>query len=121
MRLAIVGSTCLKGNWKALNLVEYLILLHELEVGVGNLTIVSGGAEGIDSMAELWAKTYGINFVGYYPEGKGWVHYNKRNRLIAENCDRLIRIVGTCTSTYGSGWTRDLAAKLGVPCAEFVI
>ena len=116
MRLAIVGSTKLAGNKEALRIIEEVLDHYQPTV------VVSGGAEGIDLMAEEAATRRGIETKIHLPKVAGWENgYKPRNLLIAKDCDVLVRIVASDAQTYGSGWTRDRAVDLGKPTKEFVV
>lgn len=115
MKLAIVGSVCLKDNEAAQDKIEFVIGTYK------PTEVVSGGAKGIDTMAVEYAKSIGIATKEYLPRAKGWNHYRVRNIQIARYCDRLVRIYSTKSKTYGSGWTKDFAEKLGKPTEEFEI
>lgn len=79
-------------------------------------------APGIDSMAEECTKKRGIDFQGFPPKVQRWEDgFKPRNLAMAETCTYLIRIVSSKTQTYGSGWTRDQAKRLGKPTEEFII
>lgn len=112
MILAIVGSTMLEGHETA-----YLIIDDYIERKNPD-KIISGGAIGIDSMAIELAMAYGIDYEEYLPEQPSWTYYRKRNTQIAHNCDELLRVPCLRSKTYGSGWTRDLAKRLGKPTYE---
>lgn len=120
MRLAIVGSQLLK-NEGALQIIRELFELYKPTV------LVSGGAEGIDSMAEAYAKEVGVATDIYRPEVFQWEDrghrkgFRSRNIQIADNCDVLIRIANKAGKTYGSGWTRDRARSLGKFTEEYVL
>lgn len=76
--------------------------------------VVSGGAIGIDSMAVAIARSMGIPYEVFLPKEKSWEGgFKPRNILIAQACDKLLRVVAKSSTTYGSGWTRDYAAGLG--------
>lgn len=81
MKIAIVGSRNLTIN----NL--------EMFVPDGVCEIVSGGAKGIDTCAENYAKSHGIKFTVFLPEyqkfGKKFAPI-KRNIDIIEYCDSVI-------------------------------
>jgi hypothetical protein len=83
--------------------------------------VISGGAKGVDSIAERVALDMG------YSEDDGTlrlyrptVHqfhgpggYRERDALIAANCTHLLRIHCILALSYGSGWTADEARRLG--------
>lgn len=118
MKLAIVGSVSLGGNAEAAAIIESVLDQYKPAV------VVSGGAPGIDTMAEVAAMRRNIEREIYHPERQQWAGpggFQERNRKIAKACDALIRIVASDSRTYGSGWTRDRAADLGKPTAEYII
>lgn len=111
MRLAIVGSVKVAE--------EQIILAKRLIVKtiglLGPDEIISGGAEGIDTIAESEANKLEIEFLKFLPRNKRWEPqgYKERNLRIAEYCDALLCIRTHQSTTYGSGWTADAAEKLG--------
>lgn len=120
MKLAIVGSAKLTKpqQFQAARIIGRLIRCHKPTV------ILSGGASGVDAIAQLTANIYGIEYEGHHPITQRWKGpggFEERNREIAESCDRLTRIVIPRATTYGSGYTRDLADALGKPTEEFVL
>lgn len=117
MRLAIVGSTLLGGNAEAKRIIVEALDRYQPTV------FVSGGASGVDTMAELEARLRGIPCTIFHPRNKRWAPagYKERNLAIAQNCDALVRISAAGATTYGSGWTRDRAKELGKPTEEFVV
>lgn len=77
---------------------------------------VSGGAVGIDSMAETLMDGYNVPKNIHRPKVKrfhGPGGYRERDIWIAEDCEHLVRIASSTTRTYGSGFTADYAASLG--------
>jgi hypothetical protein len=73
-------------------------------------------------MAIERADLRGIKWREFLPTCENWEHgYKPRNIDVAEACDFLVRIAARKSKTYGSGWTRDYAAKLGKPCEEFLL
>lgn len=57
-------------------------------------TIVSGGARGVDQLAEAWASVKGIPVARYNPD---WKRFGRgagilRNRAMVENADALLAI-----------------------------
>lgn len=118
MRLAIVGSVRLAGNARAYEIIRAALAHYQPSV------VVSGGAVGIDSMAAECARELGIEVREYLPSVRkfhGAGGYAERNLKIAGDCDVLLRIVARSSKTYGSGWTRDRAKKLGVVCVERIV
>ncbi len=108
-KLGIIGTRLVKDNELVKAIITYYIKRY-----VNNLlTIISGGAEGVDSIAEEVARSFNIPFIAYLPEGNKWGDYEKRNKQIVEGCDMLLAIRYSESKTYGSGWTRDYAIKLG--------
>lgn len=110
--LAIVGSVSLADNAEAEAKIENAIRRYKPS------RIVSGGAAGIDTMAIEAAKRKGIAHTIHFPGKQAWGRgepngFEARNRLVAEDCTHLVRIVASDTKTYGSGWTRDRAHELG--------
>lgn len=115
LKLAIVGSTSLEGNKEAETFIRFVLTL------LAPLVVISGGAKGIDQMAVRIAKECGIKTQEFLPAAQIWPEFKKRNLRIAQECDRLIRIVDKNSKTYGSGWTRDRAEELGKLTYEFVV
>lgn len=118
MKLAIVGSEILDGHPEAQRRIVEAFDRYQ------PTTLVSGGAAGIDTMAEDEAKRRGIACEIYRPRVRAWAlagGFRDRNQQIADACEALVRIVASTSKTYGSGWTRDQAAKQGKPTEEFII
>lgn len=120
MRLAIVGSTKFKDPQameRAENLIRATLDKHNPEA------VISGGAPGIDNLAARVATELGYSkgnlehdLIEHLPQTNDWANgFKPRNTLIAEQCTHLIRIACRESKTYGSGWTADLAEKLGKP------
>lgn len=79
-------------------------------------TVVSGGADGIDTLGVELARAAGIETIEHLPKVRAWASpggFRDRNQLIVRDCTRLLRIVCHASKTYGSGWTADQAEKLG--------
>ena len=123
LRLAIVGSTKLKGNTEAEAIIKRIID-HYWSLTNGRLVVGSGGAEGIDKMAAAYFRSMGCKPKEFLPTTNRWKGpggFQQRNWHIAVWCQRLVRIVSTQTRTYGSGWTRDKAQEMGKPTEEYLI
>jgi O-acetyl-ADP-ribose deacetylase (regulator of RNase III) len=132
-RLAVVGSTSF-ANPHALKLARLLILDELLRVAPA--VVVSGGAKGIDTLAERLAGELGYQRA----DGTLVVHhpvrvpnpppgmsrfvaggYRARDQLVADDCTCLLRLACRQTSTYGSGWTADEAARQGRPVRQVLL
>lgn len=120
MRLAIVGSTKFTDRdayAKAWDLIG--AKLTELQPDA----VISGGAEGVDWLASVYAQTMGYSLeagaakrlIIHRPNNPRWAPdgYMVRNLLIAEDCTHLLAIRCKQATTYGSGWTADRAAQMG--------
>lgn len=112
MNKAIVGSRTLEHHLRARQLVTRLIAEARQQYG-RDLVIISGGAIGIDRMAEDDARRLGISCTVYRPKGVGWPAYKARNDLIAEACDELDCIWDPNSKTSGCLYTADKAKALG--------
>lgn len=116
MKLAIVGNVRLHGNAEATKIISTVLDTYKPDV------VISGGAPGIDTMAQAQAESRGIPVDIKYPLGKGWAYYKPRNIEIAEACDQLVCIISKYSKTYGSQWTRDYARdELGKSTETIVI
>lgn len=105
--LAIVGSRLLQGNAEAERAIREVFEAHRPR------HFVSGGAVGVDSMAEAEADRRGYPKTIHLPEQRNWNSYKKRDQLIANDAECLVRIYAAWATSYGSGWTADQAEKRG--------
>jgi hypothetical protein len=118
--LAIVGSVkfaCPDG----LHIVTHVIV-HEFKVRRPD-RFTSGGADGTDLQAEGLADELGIPKSIHLPKNRRWAPegVKARNILVAAECTRLLAIRCAESKTFGSGYTRDLAAKRGKPTRTVTI
>lgn len=86
MRVAIVGSR----DYEKLDQVRAYVA--KLPPGT---VVVSGGARGVDSVAENAAKEHGLATLIFPVTPQEWKKYGKRagflrNKQIVENCDRVV-------------------------------
>ena len=116
--LAIVGSTKFRDPS---SLAEAERLIRSALSNLNPTKVVSGGAEGIDTLGVTIAKEMGIAVEEFLPQNPRWEPegFKVRNLLIAENCTHLLRIVDKTSKTYGSGWTRDRAKEMGKDTLSF--
>ena len=89
--------------------------------------VVSGGAKGVDTLAEMEADLVGIPFLKFLPQHQSWgggnglPGYQARNIQIANHCDQLVCIRSKTAETYGSGWTADYTEGLGKPVRRLYV
>lgn len=113
MLLAVVGSTNI--NQKQWQIAEVIIkgFYKEFDPDL----VISGGAVGIDSIAQGIAEGqfFPIKTRIHLPKNKRWepFGYKERNLLIAGDCTHLLCIRTNQSTTYGSGWTADRAEEMG--------
>lgn len=108
MKIAIIGSRE-TGN---INFEQEL--LNRLLI-LGNDTIVSGGARGIDTLAAMYAKKHGIKLIEFRPDyatyGRGATFV--RNRLIVDVADVILAFWNG--TSRGTMYTIEYAKKKHVP------
>lgn len=114
LKLAIVGSHKLDPvQTVAVGvLVKGIILAYNPKLL--DITVVSGGAEGVDRIAESTALSLGVSTEIYHPAHPQWQPqgYKERNIRIAEECDILWCIRARESQTAGSEFTAEQAEKL---------
>jgi len=110
--LAIVGGRSFKDYERFCHEVQKYTAVH----GVPH-TVVSGGAQGVDSLAKRWAHERFIRTLTYYPE------YNKynpmfaplhRNTGIVQASDRVLAF--PVAESKGTWDTVEKAKRFGKPC-----
>lgn len=84
MKVAVVGSRTLGGSKQ--------LIYDTLNSLQGISMVISGGAKGVDTIAEKWALENQIPTTIFYPD---WELYGKsagpiRNEHIVKNCDMII-------------------------------
>ncbi len=86
------------------------LFLDKSEIG----EIVSGGANGVDHIAEQWAKRNKIEFIAMLPNykllGSHWAPL-KRDEDIVNYCDKIVCFWDG--KSTGSKYTMDYAVKTG--------
>jgi len=121
----VVGSTDLlaPGGWDR---ADWLI--RQAIIRLRPAVMISGGAPGIDSLAEYIGGLFGYTeaagtMIVHRPRHQRWAPdgFKARNLLIAQDCTHLLRITCYRSRTYGSGWTADRAEEAGAEVARRVI
>ena len=119
-RLAIVGSR----NFSDQKMMEDAVVNWMARNGICRkcLTIVSGGAQGADTLSEQLAKSLHMPTIIHRPD---WGAFGRsagfiRNQQIVDDCDYLMAFYGppSAKSSWPSAGTThsvDLARKAGIP------
>ena len=106
MKLAVIGS-------RSIN--DYILVRNILMKIDGIDEIVSGGADGVDSLAKLYAHNNNIKLTVFYPD---WGKYGrsagyKRNRQIVDYADRVLAFWDG--ESVGTTHSFKLAKDMGKP------
>lgn len=86
--------------------------------------VVSGGAEGVDTLAADIAEELGVPVLEFLPARNYWNGaggFKDRNTYVARMCTRLWRYSCVRSKTYGSGWTADETERLGKPVTRIAL
>ncbi len=99
--------------------------VQEELLGLGiteNDIIISGGASGVDTFAQQFAKTKGCTMIIHYPDYNISLpdRYFIRNKQIAEECDVLVAFDKGSSKGSGTLNTINHARKLGKKVILFV-
>lgn len=91
--------------------------------------VISGGADGVDTIAIQIAKKLGYKFMEIIPEEKTWESFKARNLEIARKCDKIycISVKTKNAACYhhiprqkhlktAGCWTMNQVNMLGKPC-----
>lgn len=126
MRIAIVGSRpeSMHFNGKDKPLVFKLVvdkIMAILIYHTGNPCLVSGGAAGVDSLAEGMAKGFGLPNIIFHPE---WTKYGKsagfkRNQKIVDAADIIIAF--HFNDSHGTADTIRRARESGKPVHVYTL
>lgn len=123
MKIAVVGSHVL--TLEETETAAFILDAIFCRYSNGQNVLVSGGAEGIDTMAENLTVVWGWcqPSIIHEPENPQWEPrgYKARNLLIAKDCDILICIKAKSSITHGSIFTAREAEKWGKPVRRIYI
>ncbi len=92
MKIAIVGSSHLSGEEETDTRKYCKLILDSVikECGTSDITFISGGASGVDMIAETTSKELGLKTIIHKPLENNWENgYKPRNMIIAQECDTL--------------------------------
>ena len=109
MKLLIAGSR---------SITDYDLSPHIPE---NTTMILTGGAHGIDELAERYADEHRLSKTVLRPQYKlyGRAAPIKRNDILVENCDRVLIIWDGVSR--GTKHTADYAAKIGKPVEVIIV
>ena len=89
MKIGIIGSR----KFRDIIAVDTILELELMPKFHNNLTIISGGASGIDNHVKSLCKTHGVPLIEYKPDFTNCYNvkqYHLRNDKIIEEADRVI-------------------------------
>jgi hypothetical protein len=119
MRVLVTGSR----NWTESWPVEMAIYSLRFRAEWSALTIVHGGAEGADALADYWAETYGIRREPHYPQdhrGKGKPAPLARNdHMLDSGIDLVLAFMLGTPERGGTLYTVNGAKMRGLPLVIF--
>ena len=113
-RIAVVGSRDFRNYKQVCEALDSILYRGD--------SLVSGGAVGVDSMAQRYAKERGFSILIFYPD---YAHYGRgatfvRNKEIVENSDRILAFYARGRFQQGgTANTAEWARKLGKDLTEF--
>jgi transcription antitermination factor NusG len=119
MRIGITGSRKINDY----NYIEKVMNHIKDHYQTGDIELISGGAIGVDTLCEQWAKKNGFKIKQFLPK------YNEygqraplvRNDLIVENSDILVAFpLLPRGSSHGTEYTIRVAEKKQLPVYVFV-
>tara|TARA_Y100000296_G_C5162958_1_gene252913 strand:+ start:29 stop:1858 length:1830 start_codon:yes stop_codon:yes gene_type:complete len=143
-RVAIVGTSNVP-DWREKDFIPKVNEAIDWGIqkyGRTHLTIVSGGAKGVDSIVEQCCKKRGIDFVAIKPEVEQWKDsygkrgYRTRNNMIAKTVCKLYNFVQASTAEQGPKckhcpgelhwrsagcWTEQAASQLGTEAIKVIV
>lgn len=122
--LAVVGSTkFLNSRW---NKISYDLILNTIDrLGIldRSIGIVSGGAQGVDSLGEQLADSWWYRKCIFPPKNSRWEPegFKERNELVAQVATWGLGIRCESSSSFGTGWTTQRIEQLGKPIERYLI
>ena len=91
MKLFVCGSRTITDKEWIYSKIENCIT-HILCIDYSNITILEGGAKGVDSIAKQWATEHNIPIIEYPPDYEKYHNEacHKRNEAMAADCDFML-------------------------------
>lgn len=131
MKVAIVGTSINLTDDEERDVRQFCAMI--IKDHPPDSIIISGSAQGVDSIAIEVARGLGYTTKQFYPKEKKWDDYKERNLLIAKKCDKLFCVtiptrIQKCyhhrpkqdhEKTAGC-WTMKKALDLQKPCRLLV-
>lgn len=113
MKYAIVGN---RVGWHFTSIVR---ALDRFKITSAD-TIISGGADGVDTFAQEYAKFIGCKMIIHYPDNKkkSPERYFERNRAIVDESDIVIAFDRGSSGRTGTANATNYANKIG---KEFIV
>lgn len=117
MKIAVIGSrSIVDKDWVNYHLDKNLFGVYD------PLTVLSGGAKGVDTLAREWAVKSGVDFILFKPYHllDNSVMYNPRyyfvrNKQIVDNADSVVAFLDTSVPSNGTKDVIKYARKRGKP------
>lgn len=115
MKVGIVGSRSFNDYWAVYNFIDMRLDLEDIDL------IVSGGAEGVDTLAQKYAQENEIPILIYYPK---WKKFDKgagpiRNEKIVKMSDIIFAFWDG--KSPGTKSTISWAKKYSIECLIYNI
>lgn len=108
---------CICGS-RSINYLNLDVYLDKYNIG----QVISGGANGVDTLAENWAKKNSLDFIAFLPQYDiygGKYAPLKRDCDMVDYCDELVCFWDG--KSHGAKYTMDYAAKNGIPVYLHII
>lgn len=107
---------CINGS-RTINNIDLDNYIDYTQIG----TVVSGGASGVDTLAEMWAKRHKLEFIAFPAR---WDKFGKRagilrNKDMVEFCDKLISFWDG--KSHGTKHAIDYAIEINRPYEVHII
>lgn len=89
MKIAVVGTSKHLSKIQEKLMSNKIVDILDKYPRDGSVTVISGGAKGVDILGIDIAKKLGFRTKVYSPERQEWKYFKSRNLKIAEECDSI--------------------------------